>query len=95
MRAEHLATHNDLHLCKGQGTSSLRHAEWFHDSGIAPDGKWWIAPTPVFIKQIWQSCAGDDLKKRGFRLGHDGLRVGATQHTVIYLPAALIEKELE
>lgn len=94
MHTDALAPHNDLHLYKGEVTSSLRHAEWFHDSGITPEGKWWIAPTSLFIEQIWQSSVGDDLKKRGFVLNHDGHTVGATQKTVIYLPTTLIEKEI-
>ena len=94
MHTEYLVSHNAPHRSKGHVTSSLRHAEWFTDSGITPEGKWWIAPTPLFIEQIWQGSAGDDLKKRGFRLGHDGHRIGATQNTVIYLPTTLIEKEI-
>ena len=93
MHTEYIASHNAPHRCQGPVTSSLRHAEWFHDSGITPEGRWWIAPTALFIEQIWQSCAGDDLKKRGFVLNHDGHTVGATQNTVIYLPTTLIGKE--
>lgn len=80
MHAEHLTPHSEPHL------QLLPDAEWFTDSGIAPDGKWWIAPTCIFLQHIWHSCVGDDLKKRGFRLGHDGHHIGVSQHTVIYLP---------
>ena len=80
MRAEHFASHNAPRL------PLLPNAEWFTEGGVTPEGKWWIAPTLLFIEQIWQSAAGDDLKKQGFRLGHDGHRIGASQHTVIYLP---------
>ena len=65
----------------------LPNRELFHDSGIAPDGRWWIAPTPIFIQRLWHNSFGDDLRKRGFRLRYDGHCIGATQHTVIYLPA--------
>ena len=78
MHTEYLVSHNHLQL--------LPNAEWFIEGGVTPEGKWWIAPTPLFIEQIWQGSAGDDLKKRGFVLGQDGHRIGATQHTVIYLP---------
>lgn len=68
----------------------LPNTELFSDSGIAPDGKWWVAPTDLFIKEIWHSPVGDYFKERGFRLEHDGHRIGSTQHTVIYLPTELI-----
>lgn len=38
MHTDTLAPHNDLHLCRGEVTSSVRHAEWFTDSGITPEG---------------------------------------------------------
>lgn len=60
--------------------------DWFTEGGMTPEGKWWIAPTPSFIKDIWHGCIGDDLRNRGFRLRHDGHHIGAAQHTVIYLP---------
>ena len=81
MHAEYLAPHNHSYL------QLLPNAEWFIEGGVTPGGKWWIAPTPIFIEQIWHGCAGDDLKRRGFRLENDGHTVGASQHTVIYLPA--------
>jgi hypothetical protein len=71
----------------------LPNAEWFTEGGVTPDGRWWIVPTSLFIRQIWHGCAGDDLKKRGFHLKYNGHTVGATQNTVIYLPTTLIEKE--
>lgn len=72
----------------------LPNADWFAEGGVTPEGEWWIAPTPLFLEQIWQGGAGADLKKRGFVLEHDGHRIGATQHTVIYLPTGRIGKEL-
>ena len=89
MHTEYHTTHNT-----GPQLQLLPNADWFTEGGVTPEGKWWITPTPLFIEQIWQGCAGDDLKKRGFRLGHDGHRIGATQNTVIYLPTTLIGKEL-
>lgn len=81
MHAENLTPHNTPRL-------ELRpNTDWFTEGGITPEGKWWVAPTPLFIQQIWHSCVGEDLRKRGFWLGQDGHRIGATQHTVIYLPA--------
>lgn len=88
MRAENLVTHNNPHLELRPKVS-----DWFTDGGMLPNGELWVAPTPLFIDQIWHGCVGNDLRKRGFRLGHDGDRIGATQHTVIYLPANIIEKE--
>ena len=87
MHAESLTPHNNPHL-------ELRpNVDWFTDGGMLPNGELWVAPTPLFVDQIWHGCVGGDLRKRGFRLGHDGHRIGATQHTVIYLPADIIEKE--
>lgn len=81
MHTENLTPHNNPHL-------ELRpNADWFTDGGMLPNGELWVAPTPLFIGQIWHGCVGDDLRKRGFWLGHDGYRIGATQRTVIYLPA--------
>ena len=84
MHAEYLSPHSDPYL------QLLPNAEWFTEGGVTPDGRWWIAPTSLFIEQIWHSSVGDDLKKRGFRLGHDGHHIGATQHTVIYLPVGAL-----
>lgn len=81
MHAEYLTPHNHAYL------QVLPNTEWFTEGGVTPDGKWWIAPTLLFIEQIWQGCAGDALKTRGFRLKNDGHCIGASQHTVIYLPA--------
>lgn len=47
----------------GREIQLLPNAALFNDSGIAPDGRWWIAPTSLFIEQIWQGDAGDTLKK--------------------------------
>ena len=33
MHTEYIASQNAPHRCQGPVTSSLRHAEWFHDSG--------------------------------------------------------------
>ena len=62
MHAESLATHNtppQLQL--------LPNSDWFTEGGVTPDGKWWIAPTLLFIEQVWHGCVGNDLKRRGFR----------------------------
>lgn len=81
MHTESLTTHDT-----GPQLQVLPNADWFTEGGVTPDGKWWIAPTLLFIQQIWHGCVGNDLKRRGFRLGQDGKRFGASQHTVIYLP---------
>ena len=83
MHTESLTTHNT-----GPQLQVLPNADWFTEGGVTPDGKWWIAPTLLFIQQVWHGCVGNDLKRRGFRLGQDGKRFGASQHTVIYLPEA-------
>lgn len=86
MHAMYLTTHD------GREVQLAPNAKLFNDGGIAPDGRWWIAPTSLFIEQLWQCATGDYLKKLGFQLGDDGLHIGATQSTVIYLPVALIER---
>ena len=85
MHTEYLATHN-----AGPQLQLLPNADWFKEGGVTPEGKWWIAPTRLFIQQIWHSSAGDDLRKRGFRLAHDRHRIGASQPTVIYLPVGAL-----
>ena len=85
MHAESLATNT----VKTDQPQLPLNADWFTEGGVTPEGKWWIAPTPSFIKDIWHGCIGDDLRRRGFRLGHDGHRIGAAQHTVIYLPSGV------
>lgn len=81
MHAEHLTSHTD-----SPQLQLLPNSDWFAEGGVAPDGQWWVAPTPLFLRQVWHSCVGDDLRKRGFRLRHDGHTLKASQHTVIYLP---------
>ncbi|MDE0042662.1 MAG: hypothetical protein OXT74_11550 [Candidatus Poribacteria bacterium] len=80
MHGQSIATDPGRHL------QLLPNTDWFTDGGVTPDGKWWIAPTLLFIEQVWHGCVGDDLRNQGFRLGHDGHRIGATQHIVIYFP---------
>ena len=74
-------------LCKDdQEFQLIPNPKLFNDSGIAPDGRWWIAPTSLFINRLWHNSVGDDLKGRGFRLENNGHCIGAFQPTVIYLP---------
>lgn len=46
-------------------------ASLFSDRGITSSGDLWVAPTDAFLK-LWESPAGEDLKKRGFKLCRDG-----------------------
>lgn len=46
MHTEYITSHNAPHL------QLLPNAEWFTEGGVTPEGKWWIAPTSLFIEQI-------------------------------------------
>ena len=62
----------------------------FSDGGITPASDLWVAPTDAFLK-LWESPAGDDLRKRGFRLCRDGTHIGAAQDCIVYFTAAALE----
>ena len=40
----------------------------FTDAGIIPGGDCWVVPTDAFLK-LWESPAGEDLRKQGFGCG--------------------------
>ena len=62
----------------------------FADVGMIPSGDCWIAPTDAFLK-LWESPAGEDLRKQGFRMRHDGKQVGASQDCIVYFTATALE----
>ena len=62
----------------------------FADAGIIPGGDCWVAPTDAFLK-LWESPAGNDLRKQGFRMRYDGKRIGASQDCIVYFTATTLE----
>ena len=58
----------------------------FSDAGIIPGGDLWVVPTDAFLK-LWESSAGDDLRKCGFRMCWDGRLIGASQDCVVRFTA--------
>lgn len=62
----------------------------FAEAGMIPGGDCWVAPTDTFLK-LWESPAGEDLKKRGFRMRRDGKQIGASQDCIVYFTAAALE----
>ena len=62
----------------------------FADAGMIPGGDLWVAPTDAFLK-LWESPAGDDLRKRGFRMCYDGKQIGAAQDCIVHFTAAVVE----
>ena len=58
----------------------------FSDAGMIPGGDLWVVPTDAFLK-LWESAAGDDLRKRGFRMCRDGRLIGAFQDCVVRFTA--------
>ena len=62
----------------------------FSDAGMIPGGDLWVAPTDAFL-EFWESPAGEALRKRGFRMCHDGKRVGACQNCVVRFTATTVE----
>ena len=58
----------------------------FSDGGIIPGGDLWVVPTDAFLK-LWESPAGAELRKRGFRMCWDGRRIGASQDCVVRFTA--------
>ena len=61
----------------------------FADADIIPGGDCWVVPTDAFLK-LWESPAGEDLRKQGFWMGYDGKRVGASQDCIVYFTAAAL-----
>lgn len=61
----------------------------FPDAGMIPGGDCWVVPTDAFLK-LWESPAGNDLRKQGFRMRHDGKQVGASQECIVYFTAAAL-----
>lgn len=59
--------------------------EFFSEGGIGPNGECWVVPTQNFLR-VWQSPAGDFIKKRGFHLRNDGKQRGASQDCVLIMP---------
>ena len=64
-------------------------APLFADAGMIPSGDCWVVPTDAFLK-LWESPAGKDLRKQGFRMGHDGTRIGASQDCIVSFTAAAL-----
>ena len=58
----------------------------FFDAGMIPGGDLRIVPTDAFLK-LWESPAGTELRKRGFRMCWDGRRIGASQDCVVRFTA--------
>ena len=61
----------------------------FSDAGMIPGGDCWVVPTDAFLK-LWESPAGNDLRKQGFRMRHDGTRIGASQDCIVSFTAAAL-----
>ena len=65
--------------------SRYRHMKLFSEGGIAPSGECWVSPTAFFLR-MWESPAGDRLKRQGFRLQDNGKQVGASQDCILVCP---------
>ena len=61
----------------------------FTDAGIIPSGDCWVVPTDAFLK-LWGSPAGNDLRKQGVRMRHDGKGGGASQDCIVYFTASTL-----
>ena len=59
----------------------------FADAGMIPGVDCWVVPTDAFLK-LWESPAGNVLRKQGFRMRHDGSRIGASQECIVSFTAA-------
>lgn len=62
-----------------------RNMKLFSEGGIAPSGECWVSPTDFFLR-VWESPAGNSLKKQGFRLQDNGKQVGASQDCILICP---------
>ena len=59
------------------------------DAGMIPGGDCRVVPTDAFLK-LWESPAGINLRKQGFRMRHDGRQISASQDCIVYFTAAAL-----
>ena len=62
-----------------------RNRKLFSEGGIAPSGECWVSPTDFFLS-MWESPAGNRLKRQGFRLQDNGKQIGASQDRILICP---------
>ena len=79
MHSEHLYT---KYVDNFNGYRNMR---LFSEGGIAPSGECWVTPTDFFLS-VWESPAGNRLKRQGFRLQDNGKQIGASQDRILVCP---------
>ena len=79
MHSEHLHTKFTKNL------GFHRNMKLFFEGGIAPSGECWVSPTDFFLS-MWESPAGNRLKRQGFRLQDNGKQIGASQDRILVCP---------
>ena len=75
----------NLHTEYAENFNGYRNMKLFSEGGIAPSGECWVAPTAMFLR-VWESPAGNRLKKQGFRLRNNGKQIGASQDRILVCP---------
>ena len=64
----------------------------FSDAGMIPGGDLWVVLMDAFLK-LWESPAGEDLRKRRFRMCCGSRQIGAFQDCVVRFTAdAVMER---
>lgn len=57
-------------------------AHLFSDAGMIPGGGSWLTPTDAFM-ELWEQHS-EQLRKKGFRLCHNGKAIGAPHERVVH-----------